>query len=1283
MKKILLSVAMLCMALGGRAETQDVCQGWPADYGGVMLQGFWWDGYEDAKWVNLKNQSEDLSQWFKLIWVPNSGSVNSNPTNEKQGTSMGYDPCWWLYHNSCFGTEEELIDMIQTYKALGVGIIEDVVINHKKGVEGWCDFAHEIRVMREGEANEKTYEIQWSGGPEYYEITRNDDCNYVPGENFNTQGNLDTGDDFPGFRDLDHVSTVTQNNVKVYLDFLLNELGYAGFRYDLVKGYAPGFIQIYNDFAQSKISEQLFSVGEYWDNQTNIQNWIMNTGNRSAAFDFPLKYKLNEAISDGDYSALAWKSFSFDPNFSQYAITFVDNHDTGRESSRLVNNWSAANAFILASPGTPCIWYKHYLADPQNIRKMIQARINCGITNTYCIVEQQEAVNNNTGYILKTVGHTGSLYVQLGSAVGDCPYGYEEIARGDSYAFYASLYNFGYVMVSPYGGQFTENEKLVTLTAQKAENGAWYKIDNDWVPFEGIKTIDIGNLVEVNNSLTLSWRAIGEDNVEHTGSVTFTKRNECPEITASDNEVSVYFETDDSDEVCLYTWGGAFNWDWEDKEELGAMTLLGLNDAGKLVYKWTYNGALTAEQMPTGLLFVKPSGQTSDFDFVNHGYYTAEGLSYHLGTSTVYFDNSVSNWQNVYYYAWDNQGNSEAAWPGVLIEEPNLDGLYEVSLARYSSIIFNDPEATGINQTEDLTIVDGKVYKLKSNTVTFDNTVSNWNKVYYYAYTKDETPKTRWPGELLTSNTDGKYSVALQDAYTTVIFNDGTEYGSIVGLNQTENLAVENGKEYALKTYTVYYDNSQSNWEHVHCYAYANDQIHKEDWPGEEISEISDNLYEITLLEGYKYVVFNDGNGGVKRVNQTEDLTAEDGKTYMLTTNTIYFDNSQSNWNEVYCYTFTDNETPKKAWPGEKITLPNSAGLYEITLMEGYTKVVFNNNPKTGIVGENQTANLTVEDGKIYTLNGGANTQNGYTVYFDNTKKWENVYAHIWNSSDQQPEGWGGWPGKLIKTKTSDNRYFVVHVDDASYDNIIFNPGGDDGKTDNLKAIDGRIYTPGGVTTNLLLVEGTSYYNANEFTAATAQYSRTTSNHWGTIILPFEIESEENVQYYELKSISDATMTFEEVASVPAGRPALFYMEEPGALSINVSNVQVVPTADDNKYGSDVSAWYMNGTYKTVEKASTDNNHIYYIANDYFWRSEKEGDTYHPIKAKPFRAWMEYASSEPLAARFRISDEADPEGIELIHNEAAEMPIYDLYGRQLSAPKKGFNVINGKLILIK
>ena len=344
MKKILLSIAMLCMALGGRAETQDVCQGWPADYGGVMLQGFWWDGYSAAKWSALTARANELSQYFDLIWVPNSGTCSGDPEGS-QGLSMGYDPCYWLHHNSCFGTEAELRTMIDTYKQKGVGIIEDVVINHKKGVTDWCDFAQETVT---GQKTNKEYSIAWDN-ENLSQICWTDECSKELDENGNKKypasGAADTGTDFDGYRDLDHTNQTTRDNVKVYLDFLLNELGYTGFRYDMVKGYSAGYIQEYNNYAMPE-----FSVGEFWDDQTNIQNWIEGTGWTSAAFDFPLKFKINSAISDSHYEAFDFKSFTYDDNYARHSITFADNHDTGREGSKLANNWSAANAFILASP---------------------------------------------------------------------------------------------------------------------------------------------------------------------------------------------------------------------------------------------------------------------------------------------------------------------------------------------------------------------------------------------------------------------------------------------------------------------------------------------------------------------------------------------------------------------------------------------------------------------------------------------------------------------------------------------------------------------------------------------------------------------------------------------------------------------------------------------------------------------------------------------------------------------------------------------------------------------
>ena len=112
-------------------------EGWLDNYSGVMLQGFSWDSYEDTKWTNLTSQADELSKYFSLIWVPQSGNCKTDHKN------MGYMPVYYFDQNSSFGTEAELRAMIKTFKDKGTGIVADVVVNHRN-VEGnngsWVDF---------------------------------------------------------------------------------------------------------------------------------------------------------------------------------------------------------------------------------------------------------------------------------------------------------------------------------------------------------------------------------------------------------------------------------------------------------------------------------------------------------------------------------------------------------------------------------------------------------------------------------------------------------------------------------------------------------------------------------------------------------------------------------------------------------------------------------------------------------------------------------------------------------------------------------------------------------------------------------------------------------------------------------------------------------------------------------------------------------------------------------------------------------------------------------------
>ena len=116
------------------ASIQMMAQGWPANYNGVMLQGFFWDSYAETKWSNLESQADTLAKYYRLIWVPQSGYCNTL-TNQ-----MGYADIWWFDQKSCFGSAAELKSMIKTFKAKNLLTIADVVINHKNGNTNWCDF---------------------------------------------------------------------------------------------------------------------------------------------------------------------------------------------------------------------------------------------------------------------------------------------------------------------------------------------------------------------------------------------------------------------------------------------------------------------------------------------------------------------------------------------------------------------------------------------------------------------------------------------------------------------------------------------------------------------------------------------------------------------------------------------------------------------------------------------------------------------------------------------------------------------------------------------------------------------------------------------------------------------------------------------------------------------------------------------------------------------------------------------------------------------------------------
>ena len=541
MKKIYLTLVVLLATINMFA------QGWPANYSGVMLQGFYWDSFSESKWTKLEAQAPELGQYFNLVWIPQSAYCGSK--------SMGYDDLYWFSnYESSFGSESELRSLIKTFKNNGIGTIADVVINHRKNVSTWFDFPVEIY-------KGVTYEMKST------DICANDDGGKTKKEadkqGVKLSSNNDTGTDWDGMRDLDHSSQNVQTIVKAYLDMLLNDFGYAGFRYDMVKGYSGKFTGIYNTATKPS-----YSVGEYWDGDVSkVKNWLestkVNEEITSAAFDFPIRYVVRDAIN-GKWSDVKTDGLANDNSYKQYAITFVENHDTeyrsaGEQQDPIRKDTLAANAYILASCGTPCVFYKHWIDCKQDIKAMINARQMAGITNTSNTTFNAYKGDGYNGIL--TTGTKTSLLAIVGPNANnfEVSNAYAEILNGYHYRYFMSKKaNVAWVNLA--SGEYEGAQKAKLVTVSNKDNAQLFYTTDGTEPTASSKKAKSGEEIELpigETTLKVGLLVDGAVSSVITRTYQITKP-----VDFEPYDITVYANADQ------VGWNDGFNfWAWCDKPD--------------------------------------------------------------------------------------------------------------------------------------------------------------------------------------------------------------------------------------------------------------------------------------------------------------------------------------------------------------------------------------------------------------------------------------------------------------------------------------------------------------------------------------------------------------------------------------------------------------------------------------------------------------------------------------------------------------------------------------------
>jgi Starch-binding module 26 len=200
-------------------------------------------------------------------------------------------------------------------------------------------------------------------------------------------------------------------------------------------------------------------------------------------------------------------------------------------------------------------------------------------------------------------------------------------------------------------------------------------------------------------------------------------------------------------------------------------------------------------------------------------------------------------------------------------------------------------------------------------------------------------------------------------------------------------------------TYTVYFDNSVSNWSTVKAYIWGSKGNYAGAWSGTAmtattISYNGKTLYSYTFestesdgTSGTLKCIFNNGS------TQTGDNTLTNNYVYQYTTSkgtakvvgqvvngqvvsvdvklytyTAYYDNSSTKWSSVCAYVYGAAEYAG-AWPGKACTETtievNGAKLWKYEIKDVMNaasdyKIIFNGN------GTGQTGNLELVDGNVY-----------------------------------------------------------------------------------------------------------------------------------------------------------------------------------------------------------------------------------------------------------------------------------------------------------------------------
>lgn len=312
------------------------------------------DGDGTGDFLGVKEKLPYLKDLgIKTVWLM---PIHESPSYH------GYDVVDYYGVNSQYGTMEDFEALVNEAKEYNIDIMIDIVFNHSSTQNPWFQKSYKDFTSKNTSETSKADWYCWSdtskGGYRMYNGNSKAyyECRFDSSmPDFNTK-NQEVRDEFV-------------NILKFWMD-----KGVAGFRFDAVKyydyentTYNSEFLTYIADKAREH-NEDVYFVGECWDNINVINNYYKSTFNSFFKFNSSIEGTKDDTIlgqvkcvnnsnSFGEMIENQEKIMK-ENNPNAYSSYFLANHDTNRAAHSFVGNYAKLAASLLClMPGTPFMYY--------------------------------------------------------------------------------------------------------------------------------------------------------------------------------------------------------------------------------------------------------------------------------------------------------------------------------------------------------------------------------------------------------------------------------------------------------------------------------------------------------------------------------------------------------------------------------------------------------------------------------------------------------------------------------------------------------------------------------------------------------------------------------------------------------------------------------------------------------------------------------------------------------------------------------------------------------------